>query len=351
MSETVASLAIDPIQAPTGRRQSARGGTSAIQTRSMIVQIVGRTSLEFRKLLQSHLCLRGNGYAEKIRPGGRLELIPIHPDTCTPKMSDSGVITYEVQTQEQRRTLPQNKILHLRGIGSNGLVGLSPIEICRDAIGAGMAVQQYGSRFFMNNARPSGIIEYPGVMQDKEEIAAFKKSWQEAQTGANQHKTAVLERGMTYKPIGISNEDSQFLETRKFSVEEIARIYRIPMHLLQSLDKSSFNNISHQSMEFLTYTMIPWFRRWESVLARDLLTAEERTEYFFEFLVDGFLRGDIQTRYNAYTKGRQWGWLSPNDVRRMENMNPIDGGDEYLTPLNMQAIGQQDNGADNADKN
>ncbi|MCB1715100.1 MAG: phage portal protein, partial [Candidatus Competibacteraceae bacterium] len=190
-------------------------------------------------------------------------------------------------------------------------------------------------------------LTHPGTLTDGP-LKRLKAQWQDDYAGAsNAGKTLVLEEGMDWKQIGLTNEDAQYLETRKFQRSEIASIYRIPPHLIGDLEKSTFSNIEHQGLEFVKYTMAPWFARWEQAISRDLLTERERDRYFAEFLVDGLLRGDIKSRYDAYSVGRQWGWLSANDVRKLENMNPIDEGDEYLSPLNMIPASQIGQGTDN----
>ena len=227
----------------------------------------------------------------------------------------------------------------LQGLGFDGLIGYSPIAMARNAVGMTLACEEYGASFFANGARPGGVLQHPGVLKDP---AKLRESWQAVYGGAaNTGKIAVLEEGMTYQQIGIPPEEAQFLETRKFQVDEIARLYRIPPHMVGDLDKSSFSNIEQQSLEFVKYTLNPWVVRWEQALQKSLLLPEERKRYFIRFNVDGLLRGDYQSRMQGYAVGRQNGWLSANDIREMEDMNPIpaeEGGDTYLINGNMTKL-------------
>ena len=235
--------------------------------------------------------------------------------------------------------LPAEDVLHIPGLGFDGLIGYSPIAMARNAVGMTLACEEYGASFFANGARPGGVLQHPGVLTDP---AKLRESWQAVYGGAaNTGKVAVLEEGMTYQQIGIPPEEAQFLETRKFQVDEIARLYRIPPHMVGDLDKSSFSNIEQQSLEFVKYTLNPWVVRWEQALQKSLLLPEERKRYFIRFNVDGLLRGDYQSRMQGYAVGRQNGWLSANDIREMEDMNPIpaeEGGDTYLINGNMTKL-------------
>lgn len=209
----------------------------------------------------------------------------------------------------------------------------------KNAIGMAIACEEYGAKFFANGATPGGILEHPGVVKDPERV---RESWSSAFGGSsNANKVAVLEEGMKYTPISISPEQAQFLETRKFQINEIARIFRIPPHMIGDLEKSSFSNIEQQSLEFVKYTLDPWVCRWEQSMQRALLSLDEKKEYFFKFNVDGLLRGDYQSRMNGYAVGRQNGWMSANDIRELENLDRIpeeEGGDLYLINGNMTKL-------------
>lgn len=304
------------------------------------------TSFVFRETLMSHLLLWGNAYAQIIRNGKGevVALYPLMPNRMTVDRDEQGQLYYEYRTtQDDARTmkgsvvrLSPRDVLHVPGLGFDGLVGYSPIAMAKNAIGLAIATEEYGSKFFANGATPGGILEHPGVVKDPERV---RESWNSAFGGsANANKVAVLEEGMKYTPISISPEQAQFLETRKFQIDEIARIFRVPPHMIGDLEKSSFSNIEQQSLEFVKYTLDPWVCRWEQSMQRALLKPDEKTLYFLKFNVDGLLRGDYQSRMNGYAVGRQNGWMSANDIRELENLDRIakeDGGDLYLVNGNM----------------
>jgi len=233
--------------------------------------------------------------------------------------------------------LRQQDVLHIPGLGFDGLVGYSPIAMAKNAVGMTLACEEYGASFFANGANPGGILEHPGVLKDP---AKVRESWNAVFRGSsNAHKIAVLK----YQQIGIPPEEAQFLETRKFQINEIARLYRIPPHMVGDLEKSSFSNIEQQSLEFVKYTLDPWVIRWEQSLQKALLLPGEKKEYFIKLNVDGLLRGDYQSRMSGYSIGRQNGWLSANDIREMEDLNPIpesEGGGLYLVNGNMTKLSE-----------
>ena len=232
--------------------------------------------------------------------------------------------------------LKPSEVLHIPGLGFDGLVGYSPIAMAKNAIGMAIACEEYGAKFFANGAQPGGVLEHPGTIKDPQRV---RESWQRSFGGSgNANKIAVLEEGMKYTPIAISPEQAQFLETRKFQINEIARIFRVPPHMVGDLEKSSFSNIEQQSLEFVKYTLDPWVIRWEQSIMRSLLTPEEKKTYYAKFNLDGLLRGDYQSRMNGYAIGRQNGWMSANDIRELENLDRIpteEGGDLYLINGNM----------------
>lgn len=300
------------------------------------------TSFVFRETLMSHLLIWGNAYAQIIRDGaGRvLGLYPLLPDKMDVQRDDRGNIYYVYSRNSDENPmfkeygdirLKAEDVLHIPGLGFDGLIGYSPIAMAKNAVGMTLACEEYGASFFANGANPGGVLEHPGVLKDPSKV---RKSWNSVYRGVNNaHKIAVLEEGMKYQQIGIPPEEAQFLETRKFQINEIARLYRIPPHMVGDLDKSSFSNIEQQSLEFVKYTLDPWVIRWEQSLQRSLLLPGEKGKYFIKLNVDGLLRGDYQSRMNGYAVGRQNGWFSANDIREMENMNPIpdeQGGNLYL---------------------
>ena len=300
------------------------------------------TSFVFRETLMSHLLIWGNAYAQIIRDGaGRvLGLYPLLPDKMEVQRDDRGNIYYVYSRNSDENPmfkeygnikLKAEDVLHIPGLGFDGLIGYSPIAMAKNAVGMTLACEEYGASFFANGANPGGVLEHPGVLKDPSKV---RESWNSVYRGVNNaHKIAVLEEGMKYQQIGIPPEEAQFLETRKFQINEIARLYRIPPHMVGDLDKSSFSNIEQQSLEFVKYTLDPWVIRWEQSLQRSLLLPGEKGKYFIKLNVDGLLRGDYQSRMNGYAVGRQNGWFSANDIREMEDMNPIpdeEGGNLYL---------------------
>ena len=240
--------------------------------------------------------------------------------------------------------LAPSDVLHIPGLGFDGLVGYSPIAMAKNAIGLAIATEEYGAKFFANGAAPGGVLEHPGTIKDPQKV---KESWNAAYQGStNAHRVAVLEEGMKYQAIAISPEQAQFLETRKFQINEIARIFRVPPHMLADLEKSSFSNIEQQSLEFVKYTLDPWVIRWEQAMNKALLLESEKPTVFIKFNVDGLLRGDYQSRMNGYATARQNGWMSANDIRELENLDRIPaelGGDLYL--INGAMTKLQDAGA------
>ena len=305
------------------------------------------TSFVFRETLMTHLLLWGNAYAQIIRNGKGevLALYPLMPNKMQVDRDDNGQLYYTYsRTKEEANAkdsessvkLSPYDVLHIPGLGFDGLVGYSPIAMAKNAIGMAMACEEFGAKFFANGASPSGVLEHPGILKDP---AKVRDSWNAAYGGsANSHKVAVLEEGMKYSPISISPNEAQFLETRKFQINEIARIFRVPPHMVGDLEKSSFSNIEQQSLEFVKYTLDPWVIRWEQSLSRALFSPDEKHTYFFKFNVEGLLRGDYQSRMTGYATARQNGWMSANDIRELEDLDRIpadEGGDLYLVNGNM----------------
>jgi HK97 family phage portal protein len=313
------------------------------------------TSFAFRETLMSHLLLWGNAYAQIIRnaKGEVIALYPLMPNKMTVDRDSNGRLFYLYQRssedvpslgKDNQVYLAPADVLHIPGLGFDGLVGYSPIAMAKNAVGLAIATEEYGAKFFANGAAPGGVLEHPGTIKDPQKV---KESWNAAYQGsANSHRVAVLEEGMKYQPIGISPEQAQFLETRKFQINEIARIFRVPPHMLADLEKSSFSNIEQQSLEFVKYTLDPWVVRWEQSMCRALLSDSEKPTVFIKFNVDGLLRGDYASRMSGYATARQNGWMSANDIRELENLDRIPaelGGDLYL--INGAMTKLQDAGA------
>jgi HK97 family phage portal protein len=296
------------------------------------------TGLEFREMLTAHMLLWGNGYAQILRNsfGEVLELYPIHPTKVTPVMlpdekTGRSILLYKVRrSNAEPLYLPADQVLHLRGYRDNGLEGLSPIMAAEKAIKSGLSLESFGSNFFEGGAFPSGVLEYDQGAMSQTAKDNLRESWQELHGGSNRgKKIAILEMGLKWKPMGIPQSDAQFLEQRRFQVEEIARIYGVPPHMLGDLSRSTNNNIEQQSQEFVTYCLLPWMKRWEEAVVRDLLDGDD-SKYYVEFLADALLRGDTLSRTTSYKTQIESGILSPNEARAAENRNPYPGGDDFL---------------------
>ena len=308
------------------------------------------TSFVFRETLMTHLLLWGNAYAQVIRNGKGevIALYPLMPNRMEVNRTDKGQLYYQYTTSSDdaptvegsTAVLMPEDVLHIPGLGFDGLVGYSPIAMAKNAIGLAIATEEYGAKFFANGAAPSGVLEHPGTIKDPQRV---RDAWMSQFSGSrNAGKVAVLEEGMKYTPITISPEQAQFLETRKFQINEIARIFRVPPHMVGDLEKSSFSNIEQQSLEFVKYTLDPWVIRWEQSLQRTLLSSEEKKRYYFKFNLEGLLRGDYASRMTGYATARQNGWMSANDIRELENLDRIPaelGGDLYLINGNMLPLG------------
>ena len=324
------------------------------------------TSFVFRETLMTHLLLWGNAYAQVIRNGKGevIAIYPLMPNRMEVNRTDKGQLYYQYTTSSDDAptvegstavlmpedvaptmkgsmvNLKPSDVLHIPGLGFDGLVGYSPIAMAKNAIGLAIATEEYGAKFFANGAAPSGVLEHPGTIKDPQRV---RDAWMSQFSGSrNAGKVAVLEEGMKYTPISISPEQAQFLETRKFQINEIARIFRVPPHMVGDLEKSSFSNIEQQSLEFVKYTLDPWVIRWEQSLQRTLLSSEEKKRYYFKFNLEGLLRGDYASRMTGYATARQNGWMSANDIRELENLDRIPaelGGDLYLINGNMLPLG------------
>ena len=324
------------------------------------------TAYSFFETALTHLLLWGNFYAQVIRNGKGevISLYPLMPDRMNVDRDDKGKLYYEYTLtsddpdgkSKSSIVLKPEDVLHVPGLSFDGLVGYSPISMAKSCIGLGIAAEEYGSKFYANGAAPSGVLEHPGTLKDPSKV---RESWTQTFGGsANSNKVAVLEEGMKYTPISINPSEAQFLDTRKFQVTEICRIFRVPPHMVADLDKSSFSNIEQQSLEYVQYTLRPWLTRLEQAMYRRLFTEDEKKRYFFKFNVDGLLRGDYQSRMNGYAVGIQNGFMSPNDIRTLEDLDLIPdelGGNKYMCNGNMidiASVGNQynDNGKEESDE-
>lgn len=307
------------------------------------------TAYSFKETLMLHLLTNGNSYSQ-IGLGKRGEvngLYPLQSNRMRVERDDNGkrIYKYRPTTGENEHmktseeiTFQSWEILHIPALGFDGLTGYSPIAMARNAIGVAMACEEFGAKFFENGARPSGILKVPHVLKDPQKLA---ESWQAAYGGANSGKTAVLEEGVEYQQLSVNQSDAQFLETRKFQIAEIARIFRVPLHMINELDRATFSNIENQSLEFATYTLTPWVTRIEQALNKALFTEKERGIFFTKFNMAGLLRGDYESRVRGYGQAIQSGWMCPNDIRRLEDMDLIPdkaGGNNFMVNGNMTKL-------------
>ncbi len=300
-----------------------------------------QTPIEFRSMMTRHVLLRGNAYAHIVagRRGFASQLIPLHPDRMKVEQLDDGGLRYRYRKGVQEIIYNDDEIFHLRGISEDGITGMSVLRYARESIGLGLATESYGARLFNQGARPGGILKHPGKLSD-EAKKRLALSWQEAHGGLGKaHGTAVLEEGLEWQAVGMTNEDAQFLASREFQISEIARWFGVPLFMIQETSKvtSWGTGIAHLGLAFDTYTLLPWSIRWDQTITRDLIV--ETGTYYAEHLFDSLKRVDIKTRYEAYGMARQWGWFSVNDIRRRENDNPVENGDIYLQASNMIEAG------------
>jgi HK97 family phage portal protein len=304
------------------------------------------TAYAFRESMMMNLLMRGNAFAEIIRNGkGEVtELWPIPAKYIEVSRDTRGELTYTVKiTGQQPKELASEKVLHIAGLGFDGIMGKSAIAYCKDSVSIGIGAEQFGAGFYANGAKLSGILKHPGKIS-KEAHERLNISFNETYSSMSKaQKTAILEEGMSYERIGIPPGDAQFIETRKFQVEDIARIFNVPLFLIQSQEKSTAwgSGIEQLNMAFVTHHLRPILVRWEQTINMKCLTDKEKSNYFVEFLLDGLLRGDNKTRYESYAIGRMNGWLSVNEIRALENMNAVADGDIYVSPLNLAPAGNQ----------
>lgn len=334
LSEDIASLPLHLYdQAGGGRRKATnRPEYRLLHSKPNSYQ----TAYDFREALIARALLRGNGFAEIERNalGAPIALHIIDGDVQIRSTQDGPV--YQIGGQ----VLQSGSVLHVKAFSTDGISGRSVIRLAREAIGLASATEQYGAAFFGNSATPGGVLETDKSFKDPEAIRRLRESWEGRHRGPqNAGGVAILEDGLKFHQIGIPPEDAQFLETRKFQVSDIARWFRIPAHMLGDLSDATFSNIEHQALEYVKHTLRPWLVRLEQAFTSQLIPDQLQGDLYFEHNVEGLLRADIESRYNAYAVGRQWGWLSANDIRQKENMEPIDGGYGYLVPLNMQELG------------
>lgn len=339
LSESLAQLPVKVL------RRTSDGGST--EDRGALWRLLNRpndwqTSFEFREMAMQHLCLHGNFFAWKVRDnsGQIKELLPLPPGAVSVDQDEHWGVVYRVNFKDIAVTTSARDVMHLRYRTLDGVRGISPIGYSRETIGLALATMKHGNNVFKNGAAPGGVLEHPGKMS-KDAQDRLRESWLATHGGANSGGLAILEEGMKYAPVSMSNEDAQYIQTRQFTVEEIARIYRVPLHEIQSTQKTTSwgSGIEAMNIGFVTRTIMPWVKRWEEGIARDLIAPEDADSLYVKFNLGGFLRGDMTSRFNTYRIAIEDGIMSPNEVRELEDLNPREGGDVYLTPMNLRENG------------
>ena len=339
LSESVGVLPIK-VYEQQGESQVAKPG-------SQLAKVLAKpndfqTCQEFLEMAVAHLALRGNFYAYKNTFNGKLlELIPFAAGSVTPRITEKHEVVYDVSfANGTRDIMTGDQIFHVKGFSTDGIVGLGPIAHARQSIGLARATEKHGGRLFKNGAQPGGVLSTNEQLKP-ETFERVKQSWNEKHQGVdNAHKVAILEAGLSYQSIGMTSGDAQFLETRKYQRSEIAGIFRVPLHKIGDLDKATFSNIESQGQEFVTDSLLPYLTRIEQRINTTLVAESQRGKVFVKFTVNALMRGDMKARAEYYTKQMQNGVLSPNEIRALEDMNPREGGDIYLTPMNMLINGK-----------
>ena len=329
LAETIAELPVDKFtRTATGKERVTDDIDHLVSTSPSPLY----TSYQFRLAMQACVSLYGNAYAtiDTAKNGKPSKLTIVDPGKVEIKrVEESGEIIYVI---DGKGVLEPWQMLHIKGMSFDGIVGLSPLAYHMEAISNGLALQEYGNRFFGQGSLASGVITRPGAIS-KEAMQALRTEWETTYKGRdNQHKIMILDAGMKFDQISIAPEQAQFIASRNYNVQDIARVYRLPLHMVGDLSRSTNNNIEQQSLEFVQYTMLPWIKNWEQELDRKLIKGNKE---YFKFNVNALARGDMAARSAYYVQAIQNGWMSPNEVRELENMNRREGGDIYLTPMNL----------------
>lgn len=297
------------------------------------------TSHNFRKIMEASLKLWGNAYAWiEFDNSWRVKYLwPLLPGNVFPQRSlQTGELFYDaVLYNGESRRFRAYEMVHIPGLGFDGISGRSPVRQFAETMGFNLDIKSYGRKFFKNGARPSGVLQHPGSLSEEAQKRLENKFDKRYSGIENTGKTILLEEGMTYHQIGVPPEEAQFIESRKYSVEEIARIYGVPPHMIGDLEHATFSNIESQDINFAKHSIVPECVNWEQELMRKLLNDDEQARYEIEFNMEGLVRGDMESRYRAYAIGRQWGFLTADDIRAKENMSNVDGGGITYVPLNM----------------
>ncbi len=352
LSETVAALPFN-LYKKNGENNREVASQHPLQMLLHSLPNEEMTAMDFRTQLMAALQLRGNAFSEVERDrAGRVRGVwPIDPDKVwVGRAKKTQRLTFEIHDKDLR-SLPAERIWRIAGLSTNGIVGLSPIRQAREGIGLALALEEHGARLFANGARPGGVLELEGKLSD-EAYKRMRENWNKRhQGGANAHRVAILEENAKWHQISMTAEDAQFLESRKYQRSEIASIFGVPPHMIADLEKATFSNIEHQSIQFVVYSLLPWLKRIEQSIFRDLLSSTERQQYYAEHSVEGLLRGDSKSRSEFYRNLFNAGAISINDMRRLENMNSIEGGDQHWLQLGMAPIDQPRGGSGKPSEN
>ena len=302
-----------------------------------------QTAMDAREFIMTNVLLRGTSYSQQIRNarGQVVEIIPLNSRHMTPDRSADGSLIYDYQEPGNTRVFTGNQIWRVAGLSFDGVTGKSPIALARESIGSALAMQQHGARLFKNGLHTNLVMEFPHALND-EQYERIKKDIDEAGGITNTGKPFIAESGLKISQIGMTNDDAQFLESQKFSVTDISRWFRVPQHMVGDMSAATFSNIEHQAIEFVVHTIRPWLVRMEQTIYRDLLNQAEKQNYFARHSVEGLLRGDTATRFEAYGKGINDGWLSRNEVREIEDLNRVAGLDDYLLPMNLDQVSERE---------
>lgn len=349
LSETIAGLPLKIYEQVDGQQRVADHPLNFIFGGSANGE---QTSFELREFQMVNLALRGNSYSHVIRRGGRVAAIePLNAKFMNVDRDAMGRLVFDYQETGVSRVFSGADIWRVAGLGSNGVTGLSPISLAREGLGIAMATEGHAAKLFSNGAQIPGVLEFPTALKE-DQINRLREQFANNNQGyKNAHKPLILESGMKYSSVGMSADDAQFLESRKYQMVDIARWFRVPPHKLGEMDRATFSNIEHQSIEFVVDTIVPWLVRLEQTISRDLLTANERGRLFAKHSVEGLLRGDTKTRYEAYGKAIQDGWMNRNEARNLENLNRVDGLDEFVLPMNISTISEREKELNNSVSN
>jgi HK97 family phage portal protein len=329
LAETISTL-------PLGVYRRLPGGDREIDTEHPLYPVLHdranrvQTAQELREMLVASVALQGNAYAMKVlgNDGAVQELVPMHPDDTTVEQLQNGRLRYKWTRNGRTVTLTQDEVLHVRYRSRDGYTGLSPITIARETIGVAIAQQEHEGAFYRNGLQTSAVLTAPGSISN-ESASTVKDRLTSEFTGSNKFKLPVLGDGVAFQQISMSHEDAQFIEARRLTIEDIARIFRIPPPAIGDLSRATYSNISELSRWLVTYTLRSWLVRFEQAMNASLLSEDQKRSHFIEHTADALLRGDTRERYESYKIGIENGWLSPNEVRRFENLGAVEGGDTF----------------------